>query len=852
MLQQLRHYLQPPTFPDAERTERAAVLHYLSLIVLVVGSVWLVIQVEGTYFTRSTIGLVTTFIVTLVPLLTQVVMRRGKVSTAAIFFISFLWCSITTRFLFTEGIRSSLLYNYANIVIFCGLTLGRRSVLVMFGLNLLPMAVHVGTQAAGTPLPALFNDSPESALAEYIVSVAISTSLIYYAFGRLESNLRTAQDSEARQRALLNAVPDLIFLNHRNGTFLDVKTGDASRLLMPPEGFLGRKPHDVLPPELAGLFMAAFEGALTDGGEHIVEYTLPMPSGPVPYEARVVPCTEDTVLTVARNISRRRMVEERLRVSEAQFRTLFQDSPIGIGVMDASGRFLAFNDALLQPGGYARADLEQLRSFDDLCYDAAERSMARAAFERDGVLRGANVRLRRKDGSPYDTLISLSHTTFNGQAAVQAIVEDITEYRRGEGLRDAIFRISEATTSAADLDHLYRSMHEIISGVMPAQNFYIAIYDRSDDLLSFPYFVDQNDEGSPPRKPGKGLTEYVIRTGRSLLCDPAMSDVLRSSGEAEVVGADAAVWLGVPLIVESAPIGVMAVQHYSDPRAYGERERRILEYVSSQVARAIEHKQNETRILDLNADLERRVRERTAELTAVNQELESFVYTISHDLRAPLRGVGGFAALLQREHSQNLSPEGLGYVQRIADGTRRMGALIDDLLSFAHISRKDVRRELVQPDEIVRQVIEELQPAIRAAKTEVTVGHLPEVSADPALLRQVFSNLIANAVKYSSKVPSPRVTVTAEREDGTTTFIVSDNGVGFDMKYAHKLFGVFQRLHAIDEFEGTGVGLAIVHRIVTRHDGKISVHAAEGLGATFSFTVGPGNRSNTIHSAPAT
>lgn len=838
-------WLKPPRFDDDVRTERAAVLHSLSLIVFLVGLAWLIIQLEGTYFTRSTIGLVTTVTVTLVPVLTQIVMRRGYESAAAIFFIAFLWCSITTRFLFTEGIRSSLLYNYANIVIFAGLMLGRRSVLVMFGLNLLPMAVHVATQAAGTPLPVLFNDSPQSALAEYIVSVGISTSLIYYAFGRLESNLRSARDSEARQRALLNAVPDLIFLNHRNGTFLDVKAGDASRLLMPPEAFLGRTPRDILPPDLADRIMSAFEQALTQGGEHIVEYTLPMPSGTVPFEARIVPCTEDTVLTVARDVSRRRAIEEQLRNSEAQFRTLFQDAPIGIGVMDAEGRLLAFNDAMLQPGGYERRDLELVPRFDDLCYDAGERSVAQAAFERHGVLRGANVRFRRKDGSAYDALLSLSHTTFGGRAAIQAIVEDITEFRRGEGLREAVFRIAEASTKAADLDQLYRSMHEIIASVMPAQNFYIAVYDERQDLLSFPYFVDERDEPSPAHPPGKGLTEYVLRTGRSLLCDSQMSIELQRRGEADLVGVDAPIWLGVPLIVEGKTIGVMAVQHYSDVKAYGEREQRMLEYVSSQVARAIEHKRNETRIRELNADLERRVRERTAELTAVNQELESFVYTISHDLRAPLRGVGGFAALLQREHSAQLTPEAQTYVQRIADGTRRMGALIDDLLSFAHISRKDVHREMVRPSEIVRQAIEELQPAIRAAGTRIVVDDLPDVHADPALLRQVFTNLLSNAIKYSSRSPAPHVEVRSAFADGTIVFSVRDNGVGFDMKYAHKLFGVFQRLHAYDEFEGTGVGLAIVHRIVQRHGGDVWVEAAEGQGATFSFTLGRSSNAHT-------
>lgn len=830
-------WLKAPRFEDDRRTERAALLHLFTLVVMAAGLLYLFLQIDGTYFTLGPAGLATTTVVVMVPVLAQLLMRRGFVTAAAIFFIAFLWGSTTVRFLLTDGVRSSLLYNYANLVIFSGLMLGRRWIWVMFAFCLLPMALHLAMAIGGVDFPPYFHDSRESALVEHVISAAISAFLFWYALGRIEKNISAVRDGESRSRALISAIPDIIFLNHVDGTFLDVKRHESSSLFMEPAKFLGKKPHQVLPSALADRFMNAFATALSDRTEQIVEYHLPMPGGERFYEARIVACTDDTVMTVARDITRRKRAEDLQRASEQQFRTLFEDAPIGIGVIDQTGSLLAFNEAMLAPGGHSREEVQRMGKVAWLFFDDEERLRTLAAFQKHGVLRGANVRFRRKDGTPYGILLSLSHTTFDGQPAIQAIVEDMTEFRRGEGLREAVFRIAEASTSAPDLDQLYRSMHEIIGSVMPAQNFYIAVYDERQDLLSFPYFVDERDEPSSPHRPGKGLTEYVLRTGRSLLCDLAISSDLQRRGEADLVGVDAPIWLGVPLIVERKTIGVMAVQHYSDARAYGEREQRMLEYVSSQVARAIEHKQSETHIRELNADLERRVRERTAALTAVNQELESFVYTISHDLRAPLRGVGGFAALLQRDHSGALSAEAQGYVQRIADGTRRMGALIDDLLAFAHISRKDVHREMVKTDEVVRQVVEELQPAIRTAKTEVLVGHLPQVSADPALLRQVFSNLIANAVKYSSKMPTPRVTVAAVQKDGATTFIVSDNGVGFDMKYAHKLFGVFQRLHAIDEFEGTGVGLAIVHRIVTRHGGSISVDAAEGKGATFSFTV---------------
>ncbi len=247
------------------------------------------------------------------------------------------------------------------------------------------------------------------------------------------------------------------------------------------------------------------------------------------------------------------------------------------------------------------------------------------------------------------------------------------------------------------------------------------------------------------------------------------------------------------------------------------------------------------RLQELNATLEARVSERTGELAhanlelaASNEQLESFSYSVSHDLRAPLRAVDGYAALLLRD-ADALPELARQRLQTVRDSAQHMGRLIDALLAFSRLSRRPVARARVDVAALAHECVAEQRGASPA---EVVIGALPAAAADPQLLRQVLANLVGNAFKYSARAPAPRIEIGALEQDGETVYFVRDNGVGFDMQHAGKLFGVFQRLHGTEEFEGTGVGLAIAQRIVVRHGGRIWAHAAPGAGATFFFTLG--------------
>lgn len=245
--------------------------------------------------------------------------------------------------------------------------------------------------------------------------------------------------------------------------------------------------------------------------------------------------------------------------------------------------------------------------------------------------------------------------------------------------------------------------------------------------------------------------------------------------------------------------------------------------------------ERDTALREAHDTLELRVQQRTAQLDAANKELEAFSYSVSHDLRAPLRQIDGFSKILGDEYGPSLDAEAQRYLRLIRDGARTMGQLVDDLLKLARIGRQELVCKPVDLNALLQSTLQDLELECEQRQIEWRIGRLPVVGCDTGLMKQVFANLLSNAIKYTRHREMAIIEVGHSASD--STLFVRDNGAGFDQRYAHKLFGVFQRLHRMEEFEGTGVGLATVQRIIQKHGGRIWAEGAVGKGATFSFSL---------------
>ncbi len=518
-------------------------------------------------------------------------------------------------------------------------------------------------------------------------------------------------------------------------------------------------------------------------------------------EARTGQAETRTEQAEARTEQAEARSEQAIRASELRYRRLFETMQDGILILDAdTGQVVDANPFMKDLLGYSQEEFlgKKLWEIGPFKGEAASK-IAFAELQHQDRLRYEGLPLETKDGRRVEVEFISNAYLADQKRLIQCNIRDITERKRAEidSIRlAAIIESSDDAIIGKDLNSIITSWN---AGAEKVFGYSAAEMVGSPIMRLIP--ADRQEEESQivgKIRRGEKVRHFETvrqaKDGRMIDVSVTVSPIKDSTGK--VVGA-------------------------------------------SKVARDItERKQAEEKIRSLNAELEQRVAERTAQLEAANKELEAFSYSVSHDLRAPLRHVAGFVELLKADAAPVLSEKSRKHLGTISESAKRMGDLIDDLLAFSRIGRSEMQKSTVNLDDLVKETLAGLQAETKERNITWKIDPLPEVQADRSMLRQVLVNLLSNAVKFTRPRNPATIDVgCAAADNKEITIFVRDNGAGFDPKYVGKLFGVFQRLHSSNDFEGTGIGLANVQRIIQRHGGRVWAEGAVDQGATFYFSI---------------
>lgn len=525
--------------------------------------------------------------------------------------------------------------------------------------------------------------------------------------------------------------------------------------------------------------------------------------------------TSFTMLVIAfaflrKEIKQRARTEQTAQASAAETESLYNEAPCGYHSVDKNGTFVRINDTELAWLGYRREEVVGKLKFIDLVAPECVRTVLEnfPRLVQGGKTTDLEYKMVRKDGSTFPVVVN----------AVPLLDADGNYVMS----RTTMFDISALQSTRSKLQEALSFVDAIVENipslifVKEAQTLrFVRINRAEEELIGMPReaLIGKTDHELFPKE----QADLFIAKDREVLAKEGIVEV----AEEKLTTANGT------LILRTRKIGL---------RDSAGRPQYLLG-ISDDITEA---KRTEEAIRTLNASLQIRANQ----LEAANKELESFSYSVSHDLRAPLRAIDGFTKIFDEDYGDQIDDEGRRLLKIIRENSQRMGLLIDDLLAFSRLGRQPLSTEQTDMKSLAIEALRQVHAAGLGKNASTVINDLPAANVDPPLLKQVWINLLSNALKYSSTRESPQIEVGFLTTQNA--YFVKDNGVGFDMRYYDKLFGVFQRLHRIDEFSGTGVGLAIVHRLITRHGGRVWAEAELDRGATFFFSVPAGGQDDRV------
>jgi PAS domain S-box-containing protein len=515
----------------------------------------------------------------------------------------------------------------------------------------------------------------------------------------------------------------------------------------------------------------------------------------------------DLEIRIENRTAELKRANEALQRSEGHYRLLFEGNPLPMWVYDFETlAFLAVNDAAIRQYGYSRSEflsmtIKDIRPREDV--PRLLENLSRIPREFEGA---TEWRHRKKDGTVIDVEITSHQIAFAGRTARLVLTQDITERKKGDEARARMSAIVESSDDAV----MAKTLGGIITNWNPGAERLFG-YSAAEAI------------GKPmlmliPRNRVEEESDILSRIGRGERV--SSFDTVRIRKDGKEVHVSAAV---SPIRdVSGTIIGAST----------------IARDISGRIALASENARLYEEAQRLNEELERRVEERTAQLEVANRELEAFSYSVSHDLRAPLRSIDGFSQAIHDEYAERVDAKGKEYLQRVRSAAQKMAQLIDDLLNLSRVTRAEMHIETVDLSAMARAITDELLRLEPGRNVELRIPPGITAKGDTRLLYVVMNNLLDNAWKYTGKQGHATIEFGVLKDGEKPAYFIRDDGAGFDMKYADKLFGAFQRLHRIVEFPGTGIGLATVQRIIHRHGGRVWAEGEVDKGATFYFTLG--------------